>query len=83
MAHAASRGVVMKAERKIYNALMAAIKEERVPDGYYGPETMRWATNEEREDLNLVDFPLVHLDADGRIDCYFTETQAVIVRRQS
>ena len=69
----------MQAERKIYDVMMDACKNGRVPDGYYGPGTVRWATNRERENLKLVDFPLVHLDTDGRIDCYFTETQAVIV----
>jgi ferric-dicitrate binding protein FerR (iron transport regulator) len=69
-------------ERKIYDVMMDVCKSEGVPDGYYGPGTVRWATNRERE-LKLADGPLVHLDADGKIDCYFTETQAVIVRRQA
>jgi hypothetical protein len=71
----------MKAERNIYNVMMVAIKAERVPDRYHGPKTMFWATAEGCRDWKLTDFPLVHLDADGRVDCHFTETTAVIVQR--
>ena len=31
----------MKRTRQIYNAFMRALKEGRVPFGYYGPETSR------------------------------------------
>jgi hypothetical protein len=47
----------MRAERNIYT-MMAAIKEERVPDGHYGPKTMRWGTDEERKAFKLDDFPV-------------------------
>ena len=52
-------------ERKIYDVLMKATKEGTVPFGYYGPETCRWATQEEMQRLGLRDFPLVHLDEKG------------------
>ena len=67
-------------ERKIYDVLMEATKEGTVPFGYYGPETCRWATQEEMQRFSLRDFPLVHLDENGDIDCYFTETEAVTIR---
>ena len=67
-------------ERKIYDVLMKATKEGTVPFGYYGPETCRWATQEEMQRFSLKDFPLVHLDEKGDIDCYFTETEAVTIR---
>ena len=69
----------MKAERKIYNVLMKATREETVPWGYYGPETCRWATREEMARFGLESCPLVHLDDSGEIDCYFTETDAIVV----
>jgi hypothetical protein len=72
-------------ERKIYDVFMKATKEGNVPFGYYGPETCRWATQEEVRRLGLKDYPMVHypmvhLDENGEIDCYFTETEAVITR---
>src|ERR1700747_2976022 len=67
-------------ERKIYDVLMKATKEGTVPFGYYGPETCRWATQEEMQRFGFKDFPLVHLDEKGDIDCYFTETEAVTIR---
>jgi hypothetical protein len=67
-------------ERKIYDVFMKATQEGTVPFGYYGPETCRWATQEEMQRLGLEDYPMVHLDEKGDIDCYFTETGAVIVR---
>jgi hypothetical protein len=69
--------------KRIYDVMMAACNEGRVPDGEYGPKTVRWATPEECKEFGLTDTPAVHLDADGNIDCYFTETQAVIVRTQA
>jgi hypothetical protein len=66
-------------ERKIYDVLMKATKEGTVPFAYYGPETCRWATPEEMQRFRLKDFPLVHLDETGDIDCCFTETEAVTV----
>jgi hypothetical protein len=59
-------------ERKIYDVFMKATKEGTVPFGYYGPETCRWATQEEMQRFSLKDFPLVHLDEKGDIDCYFS-----------
>jgi hypothetical protein len=35
------------AMKRIYNTMMAACNEGRVPDGEYGPKTVRWATPEE------------------------------------
>jgi hypothetical protein len=67
----------MRTERRIYKTMMRAIDNKIVPDGHYGPETCRWATEVERRALGLRDTALVHLGADGRIDCYFTETEAV------
>ena len=67
-------------ERKIYDVLMKATNGGSVPFGYYGPETCRWATQEEMQRFSLKDFPLVHLDEKGDIDRYFTETEAVIIR---
>ena len=67
-------------ERKIYDVLMKATKEGNVPFGYYGPETCRWATQEEMQRFSLKDFPLVHLDEKGEIDCFITETEAVTIR---
>jgi len=67
-------------ERKIYDVLMKATKESTVPLGYYGPETCRWATQEEMQRFGLKDYPLVHLDEKGDIDCYFNETEAVTIR---
>jgi hypothetical protein len=66
-------------ERKIYDVLMHAIKSGNVPFGYYGSGTCRWATSEEMRRFDLKDCQLVHLDGSGEIDCYFTETDAVIV----
>jgi hypothetical protein len=37
----------MKTIRKIYDVFMKATREGNVPFGYYGPETCRWATQEE------------------------------------
>jgi hypothetical protein len=62
--------------------LLRATNEGAVPLGYYGPETCRWATREEMRRFNLKACPLVHLDGNGDIDCYFTETEAVVVDRQ-
>ena len=67
-------------ERKIYDVLMKATNGGSVPFGYYGPETCRWATQEEMQRFSLKDFPLVHLDEKGDIDRYFTETEAVTIR---
>jgi hypothetical protein len=63
--------------RKVHNVFMKATKEGTVPFGNYGPETCRWATQEEVRRFGLKDYPLVHLDENGDIDCYFTETEAV------
>jgi hypothetical protein len=71
------------AMKRTYNTMMAACNEGRVPDGEYGPKTVRWATDEERKQFELAEFPLVHLDHDGKVDCYFTTEQAVIVRKQA
>jgi hypothetical protein len=65
--------------KQIYNALMTAVKEGRVPFGYYGPETCRWATPDEMRRFGLEDCLMVHLDKSGEIDCYFTETGATVV----
>jgi hypothetical protein len=67
-------------EHKIYDVLTKATKEGTVPFGYYGPETCRWATQQEMQRFSLKAFPLVHLDEKGDIDCYFTETEAVAIR---
>jgi hypothetical protein len=56
---------------------MRATKESTVPFNYFGPESCRWATQEEMQRFNLKACPLVHLDNTGNIDCYFTETEAV------
>ena len=66
-------------ERKIYDVLMRAVDSGAVPDGYYGPETCRWATPGEMRLFRLITRPLVHLDENGEVDCYFTETEAVVV----
>ena len=66
-------------ERRIHNTLLRSCKEGIVPNGHYGPTTCRWATSEETEAFGLTDVPLVHLDHNGRVDCYFTETNAVVV----
>ena len=70
-------------ERNIYDVLMKAIKEATVPFDYYGPETCRWATQEETQRFGLKDYPLVHFDEKGDIDCYFTETEAVTIRPEN
>ena len=67
-------------ERKIYDVLMNAVNEDTVPFGYYGPETCRGASQDEMLRFGLKACPLVHLDENGAIDCYFTETEAVTVR---
>jgi hypothetical protein len=67
------------AAHSIWKVLMHATKNNLVPDGYYGPETCRWATREEMQRFNLETAPLVHLGRDGNGDCYFTETKAVVV----
>ena len=59
---------------------MKATEEGTVPFGCYGPETCRWATKEEMRRFGLKDYPMVHLDENGNIDCYFTETEAVTIR---
>jgi hypothetical protein len=69
-------------ERRIYEVLLRATNEGTVPFGYYGPETCRWATQEEMQRFGLRTCPLVHLDEKGRIDSYFTETEAVTVRSE-
>ena len=66
--------------RKIYDVFMKATKEGNVPFGYYGPETCRLATQEEMQRFRVKVCPLVHVDEKGDIDCYFTETEAVITR---
>lgn len=66
-------------EFRIWQRLMRAIKADAVPPGYYGPETCRWATRDEIKRFGLKSCPLVHLDDNGNIDCYFTETAAVVV----
>jgi hypothetical protein len=63
--------------RDIYDVMMKATDEGTVPDGYYGPSTVRWATPEGMRRFNLKECPMVHLDAKGNVDCYFTETEAV------
>ena len=65
---------------KIWEVLMKATEEGTVPFGCYGPETCRWATQEEMQRFGLNVCPLVHLDENGDIDCYFTETEAVTTR---
>jgi hypothetical protein len=50
-----------------------------VPDSYYGPGTLRWATPEEVHRFGLNNYPLVGLDKNGEIDCYFTTTKAVVL----
>jgi hypothetical protein len=69
----------MSGERKIWKTMMKATKAGTVPFGYYGPRTCRWATPEEMRRFGLKSAPLVHLDQVGEIDCYFTETAAVVV----
>jgi hypothetical protein len=66
-------------EYKIWQTLLTATENGAVPDGYYGPGTCRWATKGETQRFGLIDYPLVHLDKNGNIDCYFTETKAVVV----
>lgn len=68
-----------KAEHRIWKVLMKATSEGTVPDGYYGPETCRWATPQEMRRFGLTDCPLVHLDQTDQIDSYFTEIAAVVV----
>jgi hypothetical protein len=68
-------------ERRIWKVLMHATEHELVPDGYYGPETCRWATHDEMLRFGLKDIPLVHTDVNGDIDCYFTETEAIVVHQ--
>ena len=65
---------------RIFTVFHQATGAGTVPDGYYGPETCRWATQEEVERFGLDDYPLVHLDDNGDIDCYFTESRAVVVK---
>jgi hypothetical protein len=65
--------------RKIYDVFMRATEAGTVPFGYYGPETCRWATHSETQRFGLEIAPLVHFDEAGSIDCYFTETKAVVV----
>ena len=67
-------------ERKIYDVFMKATKEGTVPFGYYGPETCRWATRGETQGFGLTVAPLVHFDDNMDIDCYFTETKAIVVQ---
>lgn len=69
----------MSAERNIYNVIMKATEEGTVPDGHYGPDTCRWATQDEMRRFGLKSRPVVHLNSNGDIDCYFTETEAVVV----
>jgi hypothetical protein len=57
-------------------AFKRACEEGTVPDGVYGPGTMRWATTAEMLRFGLSDIPLVHLDENGAVDCYVTETEA-------
>jgi hypothetical protein len=76
----AKNKAIIRHQRKIWEVLMTATKEGTVPFGCYGPETCRWATQEEVRRFGLKDYPLVHLDENGDIDCYFTETEAVTVR---
>ena len=71
-----------KAIRNIYDVLMKATNEGAVPDGFYGPDTCRWATQDEMRGFGVKDCPLVHVDEEGHVDCYFTETQAVVVSVQ-
>jgi hypothetical protein len=71
------------AMKRIYDVMMVACNEGRVPDGVYGPKTVRWATPEECKEFGLTEYPIVHLDHDGKVDCYFTTEQAVIVRKQA
>jgi hypothetical protein len=66
-------------ERKIYDVLMRAVDSGSVPDGYYGRETCRWASPGEMRRFRLITRPLVHLDVNGEVDCYFTTTEVVIV----
>jgi hypothetical protein len=63
--------------KRIHAVFIRATQEGQVPSGYYGPGTCRWATREEMVQFGLVDCPLVHLNINGEIDCYFTETEAV------
>jgi hypothetical protein len=63
--------------RNIYDVMMKATDEGTVPDGYYGPGTVRWATPAEMRHFKLTECPMVHLDKNGNVDCYFTETEAV------
>jgi hypothetical protein len=66
-------------ERKIYDVLMRAVDSGTVPDGFYGPETCRWASPGEMRRFRLTTRPLVHINDQGNIDCYFTEDEAVVV----
>jgi len=66
-------------EYRIWKTFMYATKHGLVPDGYYGPETCRWATRDEVLRFGLKAFPMVHISRDGNIDCYFTATKAVVV----
>lgn len=66
-------------EYRVWKTLMRSTKDGCVPDGYYGPETCRWATPEETMRFGLTKPPLVHLDRAGNIDCYFTESKAIVV----
>ncbi len=53
----------MKSQRdelmNIYNVMMKATDEGTVPDGYYGPGTVRWATPAEMRRFSLKECPLV------------------------
>jgi hypothetical protein len=64
---------------KIWQTLISACDEGRVPDGHYGPETCRWASAAETKALGLDSVPLVHIAEDGRIDCAITETDVIPV----
>jgi hypothetical protein len=60
--------------RIIFDVLMAAIEDDTMPRGDYGPATYRRASPEEIKRYGLKNDiqPVAHLDARGVVDCFIT-----------